>query len=123
MNQIKTYIDKSEIHGIGLFADEFIPKGTLIWKLGGLDYVFPKKKLEKMYLKDIQLKYFIRYAFEMNDHYIFCADDARYANHSKDSNTISSRMFQYATKDIQRGEEITCNYREIDDNFKESDFS
>jgi len=33
---VKTYLDKSKIRGIGLFADEFIPKGTLIWKFNYL---------------------------------------------------------------------------------------
>ena len=27
---VKTYLDKSKIQGIGLFSDEFIPKGTLM---------------------------------------------------------------------------------------------
>ena len=29
---VKTIIKESDIHGIGLFADEFIPKGTKIWE-------------------------------------------------------------------------------------------
>ena len=48
MNQIKTYIDRSGIEGIGLFAGEFIPKGTLIWKPSGLDQVFSKEQLENL---------------------------------------------------------------------------
>lgn len=29
---IKTKLDLSKIHGVGLFADEFIAKGTKIWE-------------------------------------------------------------------------------------------
>lgn len=122
MNQIKTYIDRSNIEGIGLFAAEFIPKGTLIWKLDGLDQVFSKEEIEKINLKGIKDHYFKRYMFEMNEHYIFCSDDARFTNHSNNSNTISSQMFQYAKNNIQIGEEITCDYSEINDYFEESEF-
>ena len=37
MLKVRTYLDKSEIHGIGVFADEFIPKNTLVWELHVLD--------------------------------------------------------------------------------------
>ncbi len=29
---VKTKIGQSNISGIGVFADEFIPKGTVIWR-------------------------------------------------------------------------------------------
>ena len=30
---VRTYLDRSAIHGIGLFAAERIPKGTVLWRL------------------------------------------------------------------------------------------
>ena len=33
MMLVRNYIDKSPIHGVGVFAGEFIPKGTCIWEL------------------------------------------------------------------------------------------
>ena len=33
---VKTKLDLSGIHGIGLFANEFIPKDTVIWKFNRL---------------------------------------------------------------------------------------
>ncbi len=33
---IKTKLDLSKIHGIGLFAGEDIPKGTIIWRFNSL---------------------------------------------------------------------------------------
>jgi len=33
---IKTYLDKSPIHGIGVFAGEFIKKGTQVWEFNPL---------------------------------------------------------------------------------------
>ncbi|HWL47120.1 MAG TPA: SET domain-containing protein-lysine N-methyltransferase, partial [Sphingomonadaceae bacterium] len=29
---VKTYLDRSPIHGLGVFAAEPIPKGTKIWR-------------------------------------------------------------------------------------------
>ena len=45
---IKTKIQESRIHGIGLFADEFIPKGTEIWKFTpGFDMKFTREEILK----------------------------------------------------------------------------
>jgi SET domain-containing protein len=120
MNQVKTYIDKSQIEGIGLFAAEFISAGTLIWKFDGLDQMLTVEFVNS--LSDHQRKYFERYMFEKNGLYCFCPDDAKYANHSNDSNTISTFERQYAKRDIQVGEEITCDYRDINDEFSETEF-
>ena len=32
---VKTTLRPSEVHGLGLFADEFIPKGIAIWRFDG----------------------------------------------------------------------------------------
>lgn len=32
MLKVKTYLDKSDIHGIGVFADEDIEENQIIWK-------------------------------------------------------------------------------------------
>ncbi len=45
---IKTNVLPSKIHGLGLFADEFIPKGTIIWKFTqGFDLKFTKEQIKK----------------------------------------------------------------------------
>jgi len=43
---VKTKIKESKIHGIGLFADQFIPKGTEIWKFtSGFDQKFTREQI------------------------------------------------------------------------------
>ena len=43
MLYVKTKIGQSKIHGMGLFADQFIKKGTIIWKFTpGFDLKFTK---------------------------------------------------------------------------------
>lgn len=118
MNQVKTYIDKSSIEGIGLFAGEFISKGTLIWKLNStIDRIYTRNEYNKLKQEwsEIELSYFNRYVFEDKDFLYFCGDDAKYCNHSYTPNT-SGIEEQIALVDINKGEEITCNYSEINNN-------
>ncbi len=45
---VKTKLGLSKIHGIGLFADENIKKGTIIWKFTpDFDLKFTKAQIEK----------------------------------------------------------------------------
>ena len=114
---VKTQIKPSKIHGIGLFAAEFISKGTLIWKYQSyLDQTIDdsKFKLLPKRAQEFLLKY-ASYNIGWGGH-ILCGDDARFTNHSSDPNTISNDKFStIAIRDIQIGEEITENYRTIDD--------
>ncbi len=121
MNQVKTYIDKSNIEGIGLFAAEFITKGTLIWKFSGLDLKLTPLERIGLKLNDIETHYFKRYEFGKDGVFIFCSDDAKYCNHADFPNT-NGYLEQYAIKDIQIGEEITCNYGWINDDFNKEEF-
>ena len=51
---VNTYLDKSKIHGVGVFADEFIKKETLISKIiPGLDCIVEQDNLKK----NMRLKY------------------------------------------------------------------
>jgi SET domain-containing protein len=44
---VKTRLDRSQISGIGLYADEFIPKGTIIWRFTpGLDLKLNQEQLQ-----------------------------------------------------------------------------
>jgi hypothetical protein len=46
---VKTEIGPSKIHGIGLFAAEFIPQGTHTWEFTpGFDLEFTKEDLQKL---------------------------------------------------------------------------
>jgi SET domain-containing protein len=111
MLKVKTYIDKSSINGIGLFSLEFIPKETVVWDLDyGIDIIFSFIG-ENEFLN--------KYCYKDQETYILCVDDARFMNHSITPNTSNGIGNQtISNKDIQIGEEITCNYFEIDDDGK-----
>ena len=113
---VRTYLDRSSIHGLGLYAGEDIRAGTLILELmDGFDFVVDPATLEKM--PPVAREWIDRYGYlcEPRNGYVICADDARFFNHSADPNTKStSYLHTVALRDIEMGEELTCNYFEFD---------
>lgn len=121
MLRVKTYIDVSSIHGIGLFADEFINKGTPTWQYDhGLDYLISKETIDS--LTEIQKKVFIHYCYfdYDQDMYVMPIDDLRFINHTKDKSQInieSTPNQDIAARDIDKGEELLCDYNLFDDQY------
>ena len=116
---VKTYLEKSPIHGIGLFAAEPISEGTVVWRLdpridtlldaAAIASLAPpaRAQIEKYtYLDPVLLRY------------VLCGDDARFFNHSDQPNCRDvpdqDGGFTVAARAIAAGEELTCNYAEID---------
>lgn len=112
--QVRTMIRPSAIHGIGLFADEFIPKGTITWKRGALDFYFSPKQLE-VECESVVGQY-LKYSYycEEKKLFILCGDDQRFINHSDKPNIISTPDCDVAARDIEDGEELTCDYEEYE---------
>lgn len=62
MLTIKASARPSKIHGIGLFADEKILKGTVTWKFNSrFDILFEAKEIESMSFE--QRNFILRYSF------------------------------------------------------------
>lgn len=121
---VKTKVAPSQIAGNGIFAEEFIPRGTVIWDFHeGYDLVLTTDQIEALRdsaiskgLEPILYKTIKKYAYREGDAYILCGDDARFTNHSDDPNTRNGKGHQsVAWRDIKAGEEITCDYYEFDD--------
>lgn len=118
---IKTKIGQSGIHGFGLFADQFIPKGTTTWKYDPIfDSSFTQEEVDK--LPEIAKSYFYFYAYfdkEINK-YVLCSDSQRFINHSiKQLNITSTVKEDVAARDIQAGEELLCDYFKFDPEYFE----
>ena len=113
---VKTEVRPSTIHGLGLFAGEFIPKGKVIWEFEpGFDLAIDKEKIDN--LPPIPRKWFQHYAHlsRKNGKYTLSVDNDRYINHSSNPNTedIDTGREELATvalRDIEAGEELTCDY-------------
>lgn len=109
---VSTYVARSKIEGNGLFAREFIPKGTLVWEFNPkFDREFTEEDLNNLpeIAKDFVKKY--SYKDQVTGNYILSSDNAKFMNHSSNPNIDINNK---ASKDIYPGEEITCNYLEFD---------
>lgn len=104
----------SSIHGIGLFAQEFIAAGTPTWIFQpGFDLILTEAAVLNLSPNaQKQVKY---YAFfnPQKQVYILSSDDDRFTNHSDDPNTRLADDRFVAVRNIYPGEEITCDYQEL----------
>lgn len=115
---IKTKIKESPIAGIGLFADQLIPKGTPVWKFQkGFDIELSKAQFAELSKPAQEQVLNYCYFNSTTEMYVICADDARFFNHSDDPNVSSGPNDDHldiALKDIEIGEELTQNYKIFD---------
>lgn len=127
---VETYLAPSKIHGIGLFARHFIPRGTLISKFRpGFDLVIPKEELSSLSPPVIGQVEKYAYRSRITGDYILCGDDQRFTNHADVPNTVClidkvsthpEDLDCYASRDISAGEEITNDYTEFDMDWSDS---
>ena len=110
---VKTYLGKSPIHGLGVFAAEKIPKGAKIWRfVEGFDRCYTPKQFARLpkaardFLKD--------YAYRVDGEILFTVDNDHHMNHSDKPNTLLRSGYAIAAKTIAKGVEITNDYREFD---------
>ena len=119
---VKTKIGLSKIQGIGLFSDEDILKGTLVYEaclyLGRyLDVVVwtedewnvLEKQLNEESFKQIKR---CTYKHKKDNTYNFELDNTRFINHSDKPNIAeNTKGRDVAIRDIKKGEEILINYK------------
>lgn len=127
MLYVKTKVKESKIEGVWLFADEFIPKWTIIWKFTPwFDLKYTKNEIEELPKK--AQEYLERYMWlsKKSWEYCFSIDNGKYFNHSKNPNSLSAyyedeeEVITKAIRDIQIGEEITDDYSTFEEGFNEN---
>lgn len=115
MLRIRTRLGYSPIHGIGLFAAEFVPAGTTTWQLDeGIDLVIPFELVEKLPEPARAQVYHYGYIDAGSTSITLCADDARFMNHADKPNTVGTPQGDIAALAIDIGDEITCDYYSFD---------
>ena len=110
---VKTYLDKSAIHGLGVFAGQFIRKGTKIWRfVEGFDRFYSPKEFARL---PKPARDFIKFhGYRVDGEILFTVDHDRHMNHSDEPNTYLKSGYAIASRNIRKGEEITNDYREFD---------
>ncbi len=114
---IRTYLEKSNIKGIGLFADQDVPKGGIIG-INDENYSIQRweerewnefiKQLSPESARQIK-KYAVK---DRNEHcYFLNLDDTRFINHSSDPNIATVETEDIAIKDIRQGDELLIDYQ------------
>ena len=122
MLTVKASVKPSSIQGIGLFADEDILKGTVIWKFDPrFDLYFDPKEVEQMPSEQREL--LLRYAYlsTTSGKYVYSIDDSRFTNNSSKHHNVDEvalpadlETSSIANRDIRAGEELLDNYRAYD---------
>lgn len=99
--------------GLGVFATKPIPKGTLLWVLCPLDRLMPDAEIAE--LPAPQKRLIDHYAFrDIYGRMVLCWDGGRYVNHSCDPVMLPLDYgVEIAARDIAVGEELTCDYSEL----------
>ena len=99
-------VEKSSIHELGLFAEQRIGRGEMIWQLDPntefLAWAAIKKLPRKMWKQIYQCG---------TDAYVILTDGSQYMNHSCNPNAWANGDASFdARSDIEAGEEVTCDY-------------
>lgn len=104
----------SKIHGQGLIAQEFIPKGTRIWEFRkGYDQMFTPEQFMALPKFARQQVLYYSYYDPRTRVYIMSGDDDRHTNHSDEPNCVldADEDSTIASRDIMNGEEVLWDYR------------
>jgi uncharacterized protein len=96
--------------GYGVVATKFIPAGTITWVLDRLDREFSPQQFNTM--NPVYQDILETYSYRNNSgKLILCWDNARFVNHSFNSNCLATAYdFEIAIRDINPGEELTDDY-------------
>lgn len=95
--------------GLGVFATEFIPRGTILWTLDPLDQVITPNEIAGMI--PAQQALVDKYSYiDADGMHVLCWDLGRYMNHSCRPAARGMGEMEVAVRDIKPGDELTCEY-------------
>ncbi len=121
MLMVKTRLGQSAIAGIGLFADQDIPKGAVTWRfMRDFDRLLSERDIDSLPEPARSNILDHTYLDAASGLFVLCADNARFMNHADEPNTAGVHEpgaiegYDIALRDIRAGEEMTCDYRTFD---------
>ena len=100
----------SPVVGDGVFATEFIPKGTLVWVLCRFDRIIDRRLMSDW--PERVSKAADRFGYiDALGRLVVCWNHARMVNHCCDPTGIGvGNGFEIARRDIHPGDQLTCDY-------------
>lgn len=119
MINIQYKIDKSKIHGVGIFTLEDLKKGQVVYTASPLlDVNITQEQFDSLDEKEKREIRYWGFWDEPNNVWHVDFDNSKFINHSfqptltQDSNHIDAYLV--ATRDVKKGEELTQNYLEFE---------
>lgn len=113
---MKLVIKKSNISGLGLFAEETIPWGTRIAEYVGQVVNDKEYKKRSKFYDRIGVTYLFDLGKNKTIDGLVGGNETRFINHSKKPNSAvlreKGRIYFYSLDDIEVGDEITFDYGE-----------
>ncbi len=108
---VKNYVAPSGIHGVGVFAGERIAKGTRIYEfVDGVDIVMTREQAAAYGAEFARFMRIFAYVDPTDRTMVISVDNSRFMNHADQPNTEWDENFGWASRDIEKGEEMTCDY-------------
>lgn len=112
---IRTRLQPSKIHGLGVFAAQPVKQGDMVWRfMPGFDQLIHPRLIEALD-QDFVETYMQR--CETTGLWLFCVDNARFINHADHPSTTpglplsNPGAFDVAARDLDVGDELTQDYR------------
>jgi uncharacterized protein len=111
---IDHYVAKSTIHGLGTFSAEFVSTGQMVWEFHpAIDRIVPEGEFDNL-PKHVRSLIESRAEYLVDQRaFLTSLDGDQFTNHSNNPNLISSDGKLFAKRDINPGDELTCDYRHI----------
>jgi SET domain-containing protein len=116
---VRTSLRPSPIQGFGCFTEQPIKKGQIVWQFDPrFDIRIPLTELST-FSPALQEHFRIyTYVEEVDglEVMVYCADMSKHMNHSDAPNLFDTpdNIYEVAIRDIEIGEELTCNYYVFD---------
>jgi len=119
MIHIKYKLDKSDKHGIGLFADEDLKKGQLVYTASPLlDVNITQAQFDSLTDREKDEIHWWGFFDEPSQRWHVDFDVSKFINHSKEGTVTQDashkEVYLVTTRDVNKGEEMTQNYLEFE---------
>ena len=112
---VPTYVARSPIAGMGVFAAVDLPARKVIWEFTeSVDWRIPPDVFD--HFPEPYRSKLRHYLYQdASGVYVLCGDNAKFMNHCDEPNCDDSGAeFTVTVRPIRAGEELTCDYRLFD---------